>query len=51
MGENYSFELKIETKITKKPSKMRRIGGRFLTSRPTYDIVHHAFPAPQGNSP
>jgi len=45
-GDNCSFEFKIETKITKNPSKMRRIGDVFSPPRAAHDIAYYAFPAP-----
>ena len=48
MGENYSFELKIETKITKNPSKMRRIGAIFSPRMPFTTSPITLFRHPEG---
>ena len=46
-ADNYSFEFKIETKITKNLSKMLRIGDFFLPHA-AHDIAYYAFRHPKG---
>ena len=48
MGKNYSFELKIEIKITKNPSKMRRIGAVFSPRMPFTTSPITLFRHPKG---
>jgi len=48
MGKNYSFELKIEIKITKNPSKMRRIGAVFSPRMPFTTSPITLFRHPEG---